>query len=217
MREFKSEGCVPYDRSTVRSVSPGTSRPSNGVRPDVLKREITQIYEDCSAGLYRYGYTLTRNEDLARDALQEAFLRFFITRQDGAEIREPKAWLYRVLRNHLLDGFRSHASREIGIDELRESPDRTQNPEASYQHTEVTRRLYGALSPRELECLRLRAEGLSYDEIAGVLGIRQGTVGALLARAHKKVRQEMDRATAPASATRSGNCLMARGGTPYAS
>ncbi len=182
----------------------------------MLKREITQIYEDCSAGLYRYGYTLTRNEDLARDALQEAFLRLFITRQDGAEIRQPKAWLYRVLRNHLLDGLRSHASREVGIDELRESPDGRQDPEASYRHAEVTRRLWGALSPRELECLRLRSEGLSYDEIAGVLGIRQGTVGALLARAHRKVRQEMDRTTAPVGKARQETCTTARNGTPYA-
>jgi DNA-directed RNA polymerase specialized sigma24 family protein len=45
------------------------------------------------------------------------------------------------------------------------------------------------LSPGESECVRLRAEGLRYEEIAGVLSMRTGTVGALLARAHKKIRQ----------------------------
>jgi DNA-directed RNA polymerase specialized sigma24 family protein len=50
-------------------------------------------------------------------------------------------------------------------------------------------KLYPDLSPREIECVRLRAEGLRYEEIAGVLGLQSGTVGALLARAHKKIRQ----------------------------
>ena len=45
------------------------------------------------------------------------------------------------------------------------------------------------LSPRELECVRLRMEDLRYDEIAGVLGLSAGTVGALLARAHGKIRK----------------------------
>jgi DNA-directed RNA polymerase specialized sigma24 family protein len=55
----------------------------------------------------------------------------------------------------------------------------------------MARDLARALAPRELECVRLRAEGLSYDEIAEVLDLRQGTVGATLARAHKKVRRAL--------------------------
>jgi DNA-binding CsgD family transcriptional regulator len=45
------------------------------------------------------------------------------------------------------------------------------------------------LSPREMECVRLRAENLRYEEIAVVLGLHAGTVGALLARAHGKIRK----------------------------
>jgi predicted DNA-binding protein (UPF0251 family) len=45
------------------------------------------------------------------------------------------------------------------------------------------------LSPREMECVRLRTEDLRYEEIARVLGLQTGTVGALLARAHGKIRK----------------------------
>jgi DNA-directed RNA polymerase specialized sigma24 family protein len=45
------------------------------------------------------------------------------------------------------------------------------------------------LSAREMECVRLRTEDLSYEEIAAVLGLQSGTVGALLARAHGKMRK----------------------------
>ena len=37
--------------------------------------------------------------------------------------------------------------------------------------------------------MRLRAEDLRYEEIAVVLGLTAGTVGALLARAHGKIRK----------------------------
>ena len=45
------------------------------------------------------------------------------------------------------------------------------------------------LSAREIQCVRLRTEDLSYEEIAGVLGLQAGTVGAMLARAHGKIRK----------------------------
>jgi DNA-binding NarL/FixJ family response regulator len=40
-----------------------------------------------------------------------------------------------------------------------------------------------------MDCLRLRTEGLSYDEIAAALDIQPGTVGALLNRARQKLEQ----------------------------
>jgi DNA-directed RNA polymerase specialized sigma24 family protein len=40
-----------------------------------------------------------------------------------------------------------------------------------------------------MECVRLRTEDLRYEEIAIVLGLQAGTVGALLARAHLKIRK----------------------------
>jgi DNA-directed RNA polymerase specialized sigma24 family protein len=44
------------------------------------------------------------------------------------------------------------------------------------------------LAPREWQCVRLRAEGFDYTEIATELAIRPGTVGSLLHRATEKLR-----------------------------
>ncbi len=54
---------------------------------------------------------------MAQDALQEVFLRFFIARSSGQDIQNGKSWLYRVLRNYLLDrvkeaAFKNRASLE---------------------------------------------------------------------------------------------------------
>jgi RNA polymerase sigma-70 factor (ECF subfamily) len=148
------------------------------------------IYERDAAGLFRYAIALAPDRETARDAVQEIFLRYFIARGEGQQFENPKAWLFRVLRNHLLDAIRAcRTKNEVGIENACYFADRHQNPEVCYQQAEMTRRVSSSLTERELECVRLRAEGLRYEEIADVLAVRPGTVAALMARAHKKIRR----------------------------
>jgi RNA polymerase sigma-70 factor (ECF subfamily) len=164
--------------------------------------------------MLRYAARVARNQEAAQDAVQEAFLRFFIARTAGQQIRQPKAWLFRVLHNHVLDQERAGSRNEIGLDSLSNTAGSGHDPETDYRRVEALERTLGtALSPREVECVRLRAEGLQYDEIAEVLGMRSGTVGALLTRAHKKMRQ----AAGAAGYTRSDFNQPVAAGKPYAS
>jgi RNA polymerase sigma-70 factor (ECF subfamily) len=164
--------------------------------------------------MLRYAARVVRNHEAAQDAVQEAFLRFFIARTAGQQIRQPKAWLFRVLHNHVLDQERAGSRNEVGLDSLSNTAGSGHDPETDYRRVEALERtLETALSPREVECVRLRAEGLQYDEIAEVLGMRSGTVGALLTRAHKKMR----RAAGEAGYTRSDFNQPVAAGKPYAS
>src|SRR5260370_2729800 len=81
------------------------------------------------------------------------------------------------------------------------------HPEGGGQGSDLLQGLWQiGLSPREMECVRLRTEGLRYEEIASVLGLQAGTLGALLPSAHEKVRKapreggHRDRCAAPAAA-----------------
>lgn len=97
--------------------------------------------------------------------------------------------MYRVTRNcHFARQRAGPAAREVALDSESCVLHRGPNPESLYQKRELARQALGRLAPRELECVRLRAEGLSYAEIAEVLNIRSGTVGALLSRAFQKCR-----------------------------
>jgi len=157
-----------------------------------LEREVVGAYQQYSPQLSRYAASLAQDSDAARDAVQEVFLRYFVERRYGREIANPRAWLYHVLRNYLLDQHRSVTNREVIAEDLDHMPGSQQNPERLLQRSEVARELQAALSAREFECLRLRTEGLDYAEIAEVMGIRSGTVGALLARAQKKIRRSAE-------------------------
>jgi len=153
------------------------------------EREILNLYDCYASSLQSYAATLVRDEAIAQDAVQEVFLRYALMVRDRRPIATPKAWLFRVLRNYLLDAMKAaHMKNEIGMDRMPETPDFA-DPEQQYASAELSQQLFSRLAPRELECLRLRAEGLSYSEIADVLSIRPGTVAALLSRCSARVQE----------------------------
>ena len=148
------------------------------------------VYRECAPGLSRYAGLFSSDTGAAQDAMQETFLRYFIVRSGGKHIEYPKAWLYRVLRNYLVDSARAACVRgEVALASVPETRDHGADLESAVHCSDFLRRARQALAPREMECLRLRSEGLDYGEIAAALEIRPGTVSALLARAHKKIRQ----------------------------
>jgi RNA polymerase sigma-70 factor, ECF subfamily len=158
--------------------------------PATIEKEVVKLYEETATGLLRYAMMFTEEKESAQDALQEAFLRFFVRRAEGVVIQNRKAWLYRVLRNLLLDRIKEARVRtHLNLEDVVEPADPKQNPEVTLQKAEHARMVLDKMSPRELECLRLRTEGFDYDEIAGLMDIRKGTVGALLARALGKIRE----------------------------
>ena len=160
-----------------------------GLATSELDQEVVRLYREHAAALSRYAASFAQNQDSARDAVQEAFLRYFVERRYGRIIGNPRAWLYHVLRNYLLDWNRRVNQREVIAENLDHMQSGQQNPERILQSSEIARELRSVLSEREFECLRLRAEGLDYAEICSVMGIRIGTVGALLSRVQKKIRR----------------------------
>jgi RNA polymerase sigma-70 factor (ECF subfamily) len=159
-----------------------------------LEAQAVELYRAHAAGLYRYAVALARDHELAEDSIQETFLRYFLTRKEGRTVANPRAWLYQVLRNLLLDDRKRLGIRaSSGLDAALSRVDHEQDPEQRLRGEELSRQLRASLSAREFECLQLRAEGLDYREIAGVLRIRIGTVGVLLARGLKKTQRVLDR------------------------
>jgi len=143
--------------------------------------------------LFRFAEVLVRDREVAQDALQEVFLRYFVARSTGQEIQNGKAWLYRVVRNYLLDRMKESAFRNrVSLEEAEVIPDGSGDPEQQYLRALTRKQILRVLAPRELECLQLRAEGFDYQEIAKILGVRCGTVGATLARALSKIRKTLN-------------------------
>ena len=166
---------------------PSTSRPVTSSSTE-LSAEVAGLYDLHAVELLRYATTLLSNPDAARDAVQEVFLRYFVERRYGRSIESPRAWLYQVLRNYVLDHLNTFAVKnQVAPEAIEHMAAAGHDPEQMLQRSEITRNLESALTARESDCLRLRIQGLSYSEIAKVLGVRSGTVGALLTRVHRKI------------------------------
>ena len=184
-----SEQNCPADKSMSMPLSPGGTHCP--VAPaDQIENEVIELLRQHAAALSRYALTIARDSAIMQDAIQEAFLRYFIARVGGQQIGNPRAWLFRVLRNYIVDCNReSHSMRAVELEKAARVADSRQDVEARYQQNEALRRAVSFLSPREHECMQLRLEGFGYVEIAQILKIRPGTVGALLARGLKKIRK----------------------------
>ena len=178
-----------------------------------MEKEINRLHELHCTELMRYAYCITNCEAAAADAVQEAFLRYFIERSYGREIKNPRAWLYQVMRNYLSDRFHSGASkREVTVEHLEQVAALSYDPEKMVQNTQTARDIVASLSRRELECLKLRTEGLSYGEIGEAMEVRLGTVSALLARAHEKLRKRAEAEGSSLQMLVAGLCYLAREG-----
>jgi len=92
------------------------------------------------------------------------------------------------MHNYLLDRMKEARRRDRGetCSERRSRHDQEIERECFRQ--QLSRLFRTALTAREYDCLHLRAEGLRYEEIASRLDLASGTVGALICRAVRKIR-----------------------------
>jgi len=146
-------------------------------------------------------YALRHRVDLskAEELVQEAFLALVQQRTRRRLIRQPRAWLFRVVRNLILRQRRNERAEAPWLIQLPASvaeeiqvPDPHQTPAEAVLSVERDARLMTAiaeLSDLERECLELRAEGLSYREIAEVLSASPSTVGDWVRRAILTLRR----------------------------
>lgn len=154
----------------------------NNGQPDHLDwiRTVLVTYED---RLVRYARRIVRDESLARDVVQETFLK--LCRQDRAELNGRLAqWLYTVCRNQSLDQLRKESRMSAAIQESVENRSGDRDGRDPVELHDEMRRVLAAmeqLTPNQQECLRLKFEhGLGYREIAEITGQTISNVGFVI-------------------------------------
>jgi RNA polymerase sigma-70 factor (ECF subfamily) len=151
------------------------------------------LYDECFRGVYRYVFARVQDtataEDLTADVFFKAWRKWPPRKlNDGA----PKAWLFRIARNLVVDHYRAEGRRPaVGLDEV-EVHDRRPNPGGD-DHLDVltVRVALASLSARDQNVLSLRLAGLSNKEIASVLKIDKGAAGMACLRALKRLRKKV--------------------------
>ncbi len=176
-------------------------RPDDNHEPTWLQ-SVLDRYE---RPLVRYAERLTGNLDLARDVVQDTFIR--LCRRDRAGLDGHEAqWLFTVCRNRALDVRRKERRMRTLTEveaETHESP--TPDPADVAEHRQTTALVLGLLAdlpPNQQEVIRLKFQaGLSYKEIAHVTKLTVSNVGFLIHTAIKTIRRQLSAESDPAPST----------------
>src|SRR5438094_1717590 len=118
-----------------------------------LHDQVSRAFLDWREDVYRYLLTLGLSAPEAQDATQEVFFRLYIAlREGGEEIRNQRAWVFRVAHNLGLT-LRSHQSPMLPLDAHLEwtLKDQSRSTETGLIERERLERMHGAvqeLSPQ---------------------------------------------------------------------
>ncbi|RRJ94982.1 RNA polymerase sigma factor [Opitutaceae bacterium TAV4] len=154
--------------------------------------------------LLRFATHLTGDFALAQDLVQDAFLRLHRQlHQHHDTITQPRAWLFRTLRNLAHNHRRKHA-RVTPLDptaheQLADPAPQSTPPGDRLAHHEsllLMRLCLDDLPPRDRELIHLKFDHeLTYDEIARRTGLGIGNIGYLLHHALKRLTAAFHRAS----------------------
>jgi len=147
---------------------------------------------------FNYARWLTKSDADAEDVVQDAAvraLRFFSSLRNN----DARAWLLTIVRNTWYARFSKvgHADQHTAFDDVKdERRDEQLDPEALVIQRQAVERVQRAIEElpcdfREVIVLR-ELEGLSYKEIAAVIGAPIGTVMSRLARGRERLLAMLD-------------------------
>ncbi len=168
------------------------------------KDEFERIVLAYEKRLYNVALRLTGNPETAFELTHETFIRAFRAWRRFRGDSSVYTWLYRIMINLNKDRIarearrreyevplEPHPSEEGHREWLSPAPSPQEAVEAKELRDFLTE-VVESLPPGYRECLVLReVDGLSYEEIASVMGITVEAVRSRLARARQHIRQKL--------------------------
>jgi RNA polymerase sigma-70 factor, ECF subfamily len=153
--------------------------------------------------LYRTAFRMTRNRADAEDLVQETFAKAFAASARFRPGTNLNAWLYRIMINTFISGYRKRRGEEALV--IEDSVDWQTTPArpaaiAGSPEDDVVGRVIDAdvvaamraLSPRHRVTIYLAdVEGYRYGEISALTGIPVGTVKSVLHRGRGQLRARL--------------------------
>jgi RNA polymerase sigma-70 factor (ECF subfamily) len=142
-------------------------------------RELFQVHGEA---IYRFAAVVIRHRQDAEDVVQETFLKLLRHLDGGGDTSNIRGWLFTVAAHAARDRQRARIRWVpwLAAHEPRVDPRRLPDEDGRLKSArEALRRL----PDRDRLLLGLRAQGLSYRDMAAAAGIQPASVGRLLARA----------------------------------
>lgn len=160
------------------------------------KEQIGEWYNAYNNDIYNYIYFLIGDHELAKDVLQDTFLRAY-SNFESFQGDNVRGWLFRIARNLTIDYIRKKKPLLFLVDSFPIIHASEPNPEQIAMLNEAEQELYMGLSKlkrayRDVIILR-KIKEFSISETADILGWTENKVKVNLFRGIKALRKELEK------------------------
>ena len=154
------------------------------------------LFETHKDRVYSIALRYAGDSATAMDIAQDTFLKLLSTIQQFRGESSFESWLYRMVVNSCLDYHRKRRRflplLDEALDVFRSPRESTLNDLLREEQEERVQQIVAQLPEEQRIVVVLRyTDGLSYEEIADLLGCRRGTVASRLNRAHKALERRL--------------------------
>ena len=162
------------------------------------ERAFTAIYERYHKLLYVLAYKYLKDNDTAKDAVQQIFLKLWESRSLFSIHINLRNYLYTMLKNHLLNEIRNnYTALEKNYELAQETIEYENEILSKLEEKEMTEQLYRAIDSlpeqKKAVCLYKLKDSLSNQEIAEKMQISIPTVKTHYSQAIKLLREHFDK------------------------
>lgn len=175
-----SQAKADTDLELIRRVKSGEMQAFDGL----MQRYATRIYQVI--------YGMVHNQADTQDLSQETFIHAYQGIKGFNEKYRFYTWLYRIAINLCINHWKRKKTAQLVSIENGESyadPNPNANPGSQDLRRVVERKLLQLPEEQKTVFVLRTFEEMSYQEIAGVLGISIGTVMSRLSRAREKLKE----------------------------
>jgi RNA polymerase sigma factor (sigma-70 family) len=187
-------------RISIRLLAAQSDRRLAGLAGEGHEPAFEALVQRYRRPLLRYCRRMRLSDARAEDVLQQALLQAWMAFARGADVRDVRPWLYRIVHNVAVNSMRAGGDGHGELTGAAQAQAALGGESNLQRAMDVHDALAGvaALPEMQQQAIFLTAvDGQSHDEVANVLGISEGAVRGLLYRARTTLRSAAAALTPP--------------------
>ena len=162
------------------------------------QKKFTKIYDQYVDSIYRFVFIKVNSSEIAEDLTSEVFLRTWqkFKEKQGDSIENPRAYLYKIARNRIIDFYRERGKTTIvSIEQekivLKCDENLEENQEKDMNLEKIQKALINLNSDYQDVIILRHIDGLAIKDIAKILDKSNGATRVMLHRAMEQLKERV--------------------------
>jgi len=155
-----------------------------------------QIYQLYYQELWQFACFMTNNRETGAEIVQESFVKLFEVFRRSEKIDNPRAWMYRVVRNHCINQNQRNRlvpTEDHSVFDCSVYSDYADTQLLNERQKQLKKTIAG-LTRQEQVLLFLYKKQFSYKEMAEMVQMNPNSIGKTLSRIIEKITKQIKKA-----------------------